>query len=349
MSSSQYLALAAVACGVALGACGGDGSSEASAGSPSAPAAATSNGRTIGILQLVQADEASARASTAVEKQAAALGYKTTLIDANFDPSKELAGMDTLINQKVAAIITVSADSELLKSKFLAAQAAKIPVVAINGGSAQPGIDATLDVPEQQGGVKLARAFFDAVKAQTGDKPAKVVEMVLPEASPCRRRGKGFDSVAPSYPNIKVVKYHIDGANAVAAANNYTAQYLQGNKDLAGILSCWDVPALGALTAVDAAKPAKFTIMGVNGTSNAVAALQSRKPYLAGTLAFALAEAGSKAAKMADAIVTKGPSAIADKAQQIRTAIFTPANVPPAPGIELPQWLPDGWSQDYWK
>lgn len=258
--------------------------------------------------------------------------------------------MDTLINQKVAAIVTQSVDNELLKSKFAAAKSAGIPVVAVNGGAIQPGIDLGINIPEKEGGVETAEAFFKEVIAQRGDGASTIVEMVLPEASPCRLRAQGFDEVAAKYPNVKVVKYKIDGTNASSAAFSYANQYLSANKDTAGILSCWDVPMMGALKAVEQVKPSKFTMMGINGTSDAVAAMQNGNDYVSGVLAFALAKAGYDAVIAADALVKGEPVDKPDGGiRDIPIALFTPDSVPEAPSLELPDWLPEGWSGDYWK
>lgn len=352
------IAATAVMVSLVLAACGSDSSSSdtsdsGSSGDTSSSSGNTSTGGTIGVMQLVQSDEAGRRLSDAVEMKAEELGYETTLIDANYDPSKELAGMDTLINQKVAAIVTVSADTELLKAKLRDAEAAGIPVIAVNGSpTVFPGTDLVINLPEEQSGKETAEAFFKDVEEKSGGEPVKVVEQVLPEALPCRLREKGFDSVAADYPNIEVVKYHIDGTNAVAAANTYTAEYLQGNSDLAGVLSCWDVPLEGALTAVEQASPdpSAFTMMGINGTSTMVAKLQEGNEYLTGDMGYALAAGGARAAEAADMAIKGDTSSFPkSKLENIELALFTDENVPEPPSIELPGWLPEGWSPDYWK
>lgn len=327
---------------LALNACGSSSGSSNSASGHGA--------KKIGVLILVQADEAGARALAAINKQAAVQGWKTVVIDANYDPTKEIAGMDSLINQNVDGIIAFATDNELLRTKIKAAADKKIPVMVIAGGKVVPGLTWSLDFPDEEIGAKLATELFTQAKAEAAGGQAKVVEMVLPEAAPCRRREAGFDAAAKNFPDVNVTKYHIDGTNPAAAANNYFSQYLQANPNTSGILSCWDVPLTGGLTAAKKQGLNKLVAMGINGTSDSVQKLQNGDPNLKGLVAYALAEAGyDPVVQMKNLFDNKSTTIPASHYSKVRWDIYTPANVPKAPALERLEWLPKGWSGDYWK
>jgi ABC-type sugar transport system substrate-binding protein len=339
--------VAALAACVALAACGSDGGS----GSGGAAGASTSGSgsKTIGVLILVQADEQSQRVLKAIEKEAAGKDLKVSVIDAKYDPTKAQAGMDTFINQKVDGIITFATDNEQLAAKIKTASDAKIPVISITGGKVVDGLTWSLDFAEEKSAGELADKFFTAVKNSGRDQTA--VEMVLPEAVPCRRREAGFDAAAKKYPGVKVTKYHIDGNNAVAAANTYFQQYLQAHRNLGGVIACWDIPLTGALTAAQSANIDKgFVAMGINGSSDSVEKLQAKEPYLQADLGVALAKAGQDTViQMAKVLAGEKTDIPASKYSTVTYGILTPDDAPPEGELEKPEWLPQGWAADYWK
>jgi ABC-type sugar transport system substrate-binding protein len=331
-------ALAAISASVVtaslLAACGGSADSS------------SSDAKKIGILVLVQSDEADQRILGAIDKQIkdAHPDWDTSTIDAAYDPSKELAGMDTFINQGVDGIITVFADNELLKTKISLASKRDIPVISLAGGPAVDGVVANLDTPEEDAGAALAQ---EVVGEMTAAGKTEMVKMVLPEAVPCKRRVAGMDTVLDQHPEIQQIEYHIDGNNAVPAAKDYLASRLGSDKNLGGILSCWDVPLMGALSAVKAAgiDGKTFVGAGINGTSNAVQAMQNGDPLVDALIAFGWADAGYTAVEQMSGIFD-GDDVPAET--EVKWAVLTPKNVPEAPLLEPAEWLPKGWDANYW-
>lgn len=306
---------------------------------------ATDDSKTIGVLMLVQSDEAGQRILGAINKQLAEYpDYSISIIDANYDPSKELAGMDTFINKGVDGIITVFTDNELLKAKLSLAGQQDIPVVAVAGGAAVDGVTANIDTPEEDAGAALAQQTLDDMAAAG---KSELIKMVLPEAVPCKRRVAGMDTVLSQHPEITQVEYHIDGGNPVPAAKDYLASRLSSDDDLGGILSCWDVPMMGALTAVEAAgvDGDTFAGAGINGTSDAVQAMQDGDPYVDALVTFGWANAGYSAVETIHSIFT-GADFTAEA--EVQWEVLTPENVPAAPLLEPEEWLPEGWGADYW-
>jgi len=320
-----------------LSACSTDGGGEASG-----------DKGLIGVVLIIQADEQGQRVLKAVEKRAGELGYGTTVVDAQYDPTKASAAIDTFINQDVAGIVTFATDNELLAPKLAAAGEADIPVVAITGGPVVPGILWSMDNPEEEYAEALATELFTAV--QEGDRAQTVVEMILPDAVPCRRREVGFDQAAAKFPDIKVEKYKIDGNNAVASANNHFQQYLGANPDIGGIVACWDIPMVGALTAAETVGVGPFPAAGINGSSQLVQEMQAGNPYIIGEVGVALAQAGIDAVDAIDKTLKGEDAGVPEGGYSTVTwGIFTPDNMPADGGVELDEWLPKGWDPDYWK
>lgn len=301
--------------------------------------------KTIGVLMLVQSDEAGQRILGAMSKQLENYpDYEFTIIDAAYDPSKELAGMDTFINKGVDGIITVFTDNDLLKNKISLAAQRDIPVVAIAGGPTVDGIVANIDTPEEDAGAALAEQTLEDM-ATAGK--TELIKMVLPEAVPCKRRVAGMDTVLVEHPEITQIEYHIDGNNSVPAAKDFLASRLSSDTDLGGVLSCWDVPMMGALTAVRAAgvDGTTFTAAGINGTSDVVEAMQEGDPFVDAVVTFGWADAGYSAVETISKIFG-GEEVTAES--KVQWMVLTPSNVPESPLLEPAEWLPEGWDADYW-
>ena len=336
---SWLTGLACVLSIVSLSACSSPSSSASGASSSSG----ASGAKTIGVIPYSEADEADQRIIAAIEKQAKTLGWSVRVIDANITDTTELAAMHTFIGQGVSGIITAFDDNDLLQSQYIIAADHHIPVVSIAGGPPVSGVTYNMDAPEEAEGAALATYFY----AHLPSNATTAVEMTLPGAKPCDRRVAGFNSVAKLHPNVKLTVFAIDGANPVAGTEQYMASFIQGHPNVAGILSCWDVPSMGAISAAQAAHlPPTFVGTGINGSSQAVEALQNKSPYMKADIGFAWAKAGYDAV---NALAAKFKGQALPPAQDVTWALFTQQNVPPKGDVEYPQWLPAGWDPDYWK
>jgi ribose transport system substrate-binding protein len=333
--SSVHLGLGAAVVCLVLGATAACGSDSKEGGSSS------SSPKKIGVVVLAQSDEAGQRILGGLNKQAKELGWKTTVVDAQLDPSKEVAAMATFVNQGVDGIVTVFTDNELLKTSIARAKAADIPVVAIAGGDPVDGVVSNLDAPEE----KSSAAMTEEVFSQLGSVSApRIVKMVLPEAVPCKRREAGMDEVLKDHPDAKVVEYHINGANPAADAKDYTASQIQAHPETAAILSCWDIPLMGGLSGVGT--DSKIVGSGVNGSSQAVQAMQGGDKRVGAIVAFGWADAGyTGIERLKNTFDKKDVPA----SSEVKFAVYTPSDHPDEPLLEFPDWLPKGWDADYWK
>jgi ABC-type sugar transport system substrate-binding protein len=304
---------------------------------------------TIGALILVEADEQGIRCLRAIQKEGAALGYKVTDIDAGYDPSKEIAGMNTFINEKVNGIITFATDDVLLAPEIKRAAAAHIPVIALTGGPVVPGLTWSLDMPESVYSSAVETLLFKDILRSGRDRTA--VEMVLPSAVPCRRREAAFEQTAKAFPQIKLIKYGINGTNPVEDAYSYFSTYLLAHPNLGGVVSCWDIPVTGLITAATADDiSTSFTVTAINGSSDSVARMQNGQPYLKADVGIHLAMASYDATvQLVNLLQGKKTTIPTSRYSTMKWDMLTPGNLPPKGDVEFPSWLPTGWKPNYWK
>jgi ribose transport system substrate-binding protein len=345
--------------GLVFAACGSSGddnnkpsgntATPAGASAEESTAAVSSGKKTIGIVSFIEADEATRRTSSAVKKAAETKGWSVKLIDTNLDATKQIAAFDTFVNDKVDGIITIYTDNVQNKAAIAKAKQAGIPVMSIGGGQWVDGLTLDVGIPDMAAGGQAAQYFFDTIKKKYGDKKqVNVIQFTLPEGNPCRAREKAFDGMAQLYPNVKVSKYHINGTNPVAAANDYMATKLNDQgKDLVGVLSCWGLPAQGAATAAKAKGRDDFLVVGINGDTAEIDLVRQGDKNFQATVALGLAEAGNKVIQELDKVFADKADLPASGRTYMPIQLVTPESLPSASKYDIT--LPKGWDADYWR
>ncbi len=131
------IAITAVAAVVVLGVVGcSSGKSSSSQATPQQSSTAQPSGtialpkKTIGILNISEADPSAAAFQAAAVDAIQALGWNYVAVDTAGDASKMAAGMLSLVNQKVDAILDLSCDTPQITQGLDAAKSANIPVVS---------------------------------------------------------------------------------------------------------------------------------------------------------------------------------------------------------------------------
>jgi ribose transport system substrate-binding protein len=348
---------------VALSACGGSSSDSSSSTSEASSEPASGNeaesvnasdkgplvkDQTIGIIYFFGADQTSVRQGKAVEEAAHKLGWKTTAIDANLDPSKETAAFTTLINQGVNGIATINVSNTELQPSIKQAESAGIPVMSIGGGGWVPGLALDVALDDRSGAAELGTYFYDTLSKQYGTKPVDVIQMDYPEGNPCRARETIFDAIATEFPTVNVTKYKVDAENLVPAASSYvSSQINQKGDDLVGVISCWGAPAQGALAAAKQAGLDNFMVVGMNGETAELDLIAEEDPYYTATIAFAWAWAGDELINWMDKDLAGDMKTPPTGRIYIPQQLVTSETPPKASQYDL--ILPAGWSPDYWK
>lgn len=222
------------------------------------------------------------------EAKAAQLGVRLIVLDAQNDPSRQLAGIEDLIAQRVDAILINPTDSSAIVPAVLAANRAGIPVLTVDRGADGGKVAAHIASDNVAGG-RMAGELIAKVLNGRG----KVVELEgIPGTSAARDRGAGFNEVIRKYPGIEVVARQeagFDRARGLTVMENI----LQAQPRIDAVFAHNDEMALGAITAIEAARRlAEIKVVGFDATADAVKAVQqgrmlatiAQKPRLMGEL-----------------------------------------------------------------
>lgn len=119
------------------------------------------SGKTVGFLNIQGTAPAAQRLQAAFEEGAKQWGWKVSVVDAQGDPAKMASGVQTFVNQKVDAIVTISVQPAAAQQALQAAKAAGIPAIDIGGPVPDPsGLYAAQFVPNDYG---LAAELFSFI------------------------------------------------------------------------------------------------------------------------------------------------------------------------------------------
>ena len=145
-----------------------------------------------------------------MENQAKQLGAKLISVDANQDPSKQLADVENMLAQKPACLIVSPLESKASAPVVKLANDAKVPLVIIDRTiDSTPGTDMYKTEITQShvlSGKLLAEKTVELLTKKYGEAKGSVVHVQgLAGASPVIDANKGWDEVMAKYPNIKVV------------------------------------------------------------------------------------------------------------------------------------------------
>ncbi len=263
---------------IALAGCGGGETAvEATPGASPTPAAA-GKPRIALVMKSLANEFFSVMAEGAKKHQAEHAGDYDLIVNGikdERDIARQVALMDEMIGQKVAAIVIAPADSKALVSSCRRAREAGIAVVNIDNKLddavlAEQGVKVPFVGPDNRAGAKLVGDYV-AGKLKPGD-PVAIVEG-LRTAFNGQQRLLGFQDAAKAA-DLKVV----DSQSAqweIAPANRVASAMLSEHPEIKALLCCNDNMALGALAAVKAAgRSGQVLIVGYDGIAAARQAIQ---------------------------------------------------------------------------
>lgn len=229
----------------------------------------------------------------AIVESAKANGMKVVSVNAQNDASKEISGIEDLIQQGVDILLINPTDSAAVSSAVQSANSAGIPVITIDR-SADKGEVETLITSDNVAGGEMAANF---ILEKVGEH-AKVVELQgIAGASATRERGAGFHKVADSI--LEVVASQpadFDRTKGLTVMENT----LQGKKGIQAVFAHNDEMALGAVEAIKSAG-LDVVVVGFDGTEDAVKAVEAGE--LTATVAQQPALMGKEAVKAAEKVL----------------------------------------------
>ena len=139
--------------------------------------------KTIALVQINQQAQFFTDMNRGAEAEAAKLGHKLVIYNANNDPAAQNNAIETYIQQKVDGLIVVAIDTNGIMPAVIQAANAGIPVVAVDAILPDGPQIAQVGVNNYGAGVLIANAFLDYVSKEMGGE----VSIEIGRAS-CRER-----------------------------------------------------------------------------------------------------------------------------------------------------------------
>lgn len=207
-----------------------------------------------------------------MEAYAAANDIDLQWNSAGGDVATQANQMDQYISAKVDAIIIVPVQADSLQPQVAAADAADIPVIAVNTALSEASLDASVQPDDVAAGEQEANQMVDAL----GPKGGNVVILEGPlGSSPQIDRGKGIANVLDKHPEITVLAK--DTANwkrdeAVNKMSNWVSAF---GSTIDGVISQNDDMALGAIQALREGGLADVKVVGIDGIEDGLNAVKS--------------------------------------------------------------------------
>ena len=208
----------------------------------------------------------------AVEAEAPGHGASVSTEDAHGDSATQVSQVQDLITKGIKALIYIPAGATAAGVPVRAAQAAHVPVVAVDRNAA----DAPADTFIATDSVAAAHALGDYVCKITGGKGNVAVIQGQIGTTPEMDRDKGFNAALANCPGLKVVAkqaskaWHQDEGFAIAQ------DMLQRNPDITVFFGRADALALGAVQAVKVANLGHpVVVVGFDGDTAGLLAVQN--------------------------------------------------------------------------
>lgn len=206
--------------------------------------------KTIALVQINQQAQFFTDMNRGAEAEAAKLGHKLVIFNANNDPAAQNNAIETYIQQKVDGLIVVAIDTNGIMPAVIQAANAGIPVVAVDAILPDGPQIAQVGVNNYGAGVLIANAFLDYVSKEMGGEASIGIVGAL-NSTIQNVRQKGFTDTLSKNSNVNIVGV-VDGRNvseqAMAAAENlFTA-----NPSMNAVYATGEPALIGAVAATEA-------------------------------------------------------------------------------------------------
>ena len=214
--------------------------------------------------------------------------------DAQFDSSKQLSGIETLLVGKLDALIICPVDSKAIGAAIKKANKDKVPVFTVDIAAEKGDVVSHIASDNEEGGKKAAKYMAEALKGK-----GKIVILDSPQVTSVQERVKGFKDELKKFPDMEIIS-DIDGGAKQGTAMKTMENILQANKVIDGVFAINDETALGALRAIELAKRYNIVIIGYDATPPAREAIMKGGPLKADVVQYP-----KKMAEMAIDVVVK--------------------------------------------
>ncbi|MDT7580016.1 MAG: ribose transport system substrate-binding protein, partial [Pseudonocardiales bacterium] len=291
----------AVGAGAALAACTGNTPPPAAAPAPSGgPAAGPSSepGRPVTIGFSAPAADHGWIAAIAANAQAQAGKYGDVTfapVNPTNDITQQIAAIDTLINQKVDALVILPNDGSQLTSQGTKAMQAGIPVINLDRVFDSPLAYRTWIGGDNYGmGVSAGNYVGSQLKARNVASPV-IGEIAGIDSLPLTQdRSRGFKDALATYGFSVGPRQAADFT--AQGGQRVTANLLQAAPRLDAVWNHDDDQGIGVLAAIQQAGRSEFFMVGGAGSANAMRAIQADNTVLKATVTYPPTMAGSAVA-----------------------------------------------------
>ncbi|MFN2321672.1 MAG: D-ribose ABC transporter substrate-binding protein [Trueperaceae bacterium] len=231
------------------------------------------------------------------------LGLELLVTDAQDSVSTQINDIEDLIQRGVQVLIVNPTDSDAVVPAVLAANAAGVPVIAVDRGVGAGAQLAYFIASDNVAGGAAAGDFICEMIGGSGP----VVELEgIPGVSATRERGQGFnEAIAANCPDVTVVARQTANFNR-AEGLTVMENILTAQPEIAAVFAHNDEMALGALQAVEASGR-DILVVGFDANDDAVQAVNDCR--MGATVAQLPAQLGAQAVEAAQAILTDGAPA----------------------------------------
>jgi ribose transport system substrate-binding protein len=231
---------------------------------PATDATATSApaGETKGLIAFAQAgmeNEWRTMNTKEMEQAVRDAGYDFVWTNANSDPAKQLADVESLLAQKPALLVIAPLEYEALAPVPEMAKAAGVPLIVVDRAlKGEPGIDnylVLLTTDFVDTGRQVGQDVVDELTKKYGEPKGKIIHIQGTKgASPVIDEETGINEILAEYPNIEIAAT-CDGQYSREPGRKCTEDMLQAFAagEIDGIIYDNDDMAIGGIQAIKAA------------------------------------------------------------------------------------------------
>ncbi len=197
-----------------------------------------------------------------LKQQFAAMGIKVIAVtDANFDPNRQVADIETVLNKKPSIIVSIPTDPVATASAYKKAVAQGVKLVFMDNvpSGFKAGSDYVSVVSADNYGNGVAAALLMAKKLNGKGKIGLIFH--ASDFFVTKQRYQAFKATIAKFPGIQVVSEKgVAGPDFAGQANTAASAMLTQYPDLNGIWGVWDVPSEGILAAARSASNPNLVI-----------------------------------------------------------------------------------------
>lgn len=226
--------------------------------------------------------------------------------DPALDVTKQIEQCQDLVNRGVSALLIDAIDVDAIQPAVEAANAANIPVVAID--TAIPNLKSKLLSEIYSDNTKAGRIagqhLIDAIGGS-----GEIGILNHPEVACVRERTDGLQEVMKGYPNVKVIADVASHGNVIES-QQVMETFIQAYPNMKGVFAINDPTAQGAIAAIKASGR-DIKVVSVDGSQNAIDMVKAgelivsaaQDPKAIGAKAAEVLDAHLKGTKVADTYV----------------------------------------------